>query len=154
MDVAILIGSESDRPVMEKCTDILKSFGVSHELYVASAHRSPDRVLAVIEEAEKLGAKIFIAAAGLAAHLAGAVAAHTEKVVIGVPMDAGPLKGMDALLSTVQMPGGVPVATVAIGSSGAKNSAYLAIRVLSLSDEKLAKKQSKFIKDQAAPGGN
>ena len=152
MDVAILIGSESDRPVMEKCSEILKSFGVSHELYVASAHRSPERVKSVIDQAEKSGAKVFIAAAGLAAHLAGAVAAHTEKPVIGVPMEAGPLKGMDALLSTVQMPGGVPVATVAIGSSGAKNSAYLAIRILSLSDEKLAAKQSKFVKDQTASG--
>ena len=153
MDVAILIGSESDMPVMDKCAEILTSFGVSHELYVASAHRSPERVRAVIEKAEQKGAKIFIAAAGLAAHLAGAVAAHTEKPVIGVPIEAGPLKGMDALLSTVQMPGGVPVATVAIGSSGAKNSAYLAIRILALSDEKLAEKQSKFIKEQAAPSG-
>ena len=151
MDVAILIGSESDRPVMEKCVEILKSFGVSNELYVASAHRSPARVRSVIKEAEKSGAKLFIAAAGLAAHLAGAVAAHTEKPVIGVPMEAGPLKGMDALLATVQMPGGVPVATVAIGSSGAKNAAYLAIRILSLSDEKLAEKHRKFIKEMAAP---
>ena len=154
MDVAILIGSESDMPVMDKCAEILTSFGVSHELYVASAHRSPERVRAVIEKAEQKGAKIFIAAAGLAAHLAGAVAAHTEKPVIGVPIEAGPLKGMDALLSTVQMPGGVPVATVAIGSSGAKNSAYLAIRILALSDEKLAEKHRKFIKDQTVSGGN
>lgn len=149
MDAAILIGSESDMPVMEKCVEILKSFGVSYELHVASAHRSPERVRAVIEEAEKSGAKLFIAAAGLAAHLAGAVAAHTEKPVIGVPMEAGPLKGMDALLSTVQMPGGVPVATVAIGSAGAKNAAYLAIRILSLSDDKLAEKHRKFINDLA-----
>jgi len=138
-------------PVMEKCAEILKKFGVSHELYVASAHRSPERVRSLIREAEKKGAKIFIAAAGLAAHLAGAVAAHTEKPVIGVPMEAGPLKGMDALLSTVQMPGGVPVATVAIGSHGAKNAAYLAIRILSLGDDKLAEKHRKFVKEMAKP---
>ncbi len=153
MDAAILVGSKSDMPVMEKCVDILKSFGVSHELYVASAHRSPERVSSLIAEAEKRGAKLFIAAAGLAAHLAGAVAAHTEKPVIGVPMDAGPLKGMDALLSTVQMPGGVPVATVAIGSAGAKNAAYLAIRILSLGDEKLAEKHRSFVREMAESAG-
>jgi len=153
MDAAILIGSESDMPVMEKCVEILKSFGVSHELYVASAHRSPERVRSVIEEADKKGAKLFIAAAGLAAHLAGTVAAHTEKPVIGVPIEAGPLKGMDALLSTVQMPGGVPVATMAIGSHGAKNAAYLAIRILSLGDDKLAGKYRKFVKEMAESAG-
>jgi len=153
MDAAILIGSESDMPVIEKCVEILKSFGVSHELYVASAHRSPERVRAVIEEADNKGAKLFIAAAGLAAHLAGTVAAHTEKPVIGVPIEAGPLKGMDALLSTVQMPGGVPVATMAIGSHGAKNAAYLAIRILSLGDDKLAGKYRKFVKEMAESAG-
>jgi phosphoribosylaminoimidazole carboxylase PurE protein len=153
MDVAILVGSKSDMPAMEKAAEVLKKFGVSYELYVASAHRSPERVRRIIEEAEKGGTKIFIAAAGLAAHLAGAVAAHTAKPVIGVPMEAGPLKGMDALLSTVQMPAGVPVAAMAIGSHGAKNAAYIAIRILSLSDEKLAEKQRGFIKEMAESAG-
>ena len=153
MDVAILVGSKSDMPTIEKTTEILKKFGVSHELHVSSAHRSPDLTRRIVAEAEKAGVKVFIAAAGLAAHLAGMVAAHTSKPVIGVPMEAGPLKGMDALLSTVQMPGGVPVATVAIGSAGAKNAAYTAIRILALSDAKLAEKLDDFIKEMAEPGG-
>lgn len=153
MDVAILVGSKSDMPTMEKTTEILKGFGVSYELHVTSAHRSPELTRRIVAEAEKGGVKVFIAAAGLAAHLAGMVAAHTGRPVIGVPMEAGPLKGMDALLSTVQMPGGVPVATVGIGSAGAKNAAYTAIRILALSDAKLAEKLNGFIKEMAEPGG-
>lgn len=145
MDVAIIIGSRSDRNAMEHTLDILRNFNVSYKLHVASAHRSPERARRIVKESVEEGAKVFIAAAGLAAHLAGMVAAHTDRPVIGVPMESGPLKGMDALLSTVQMPGGVPVATVGIGSAGAKNAAYMAIRILALSDEELARKQSEYI---------
>jgi len=153
MDVSILIGSPSDRAAMEKTAEVLKEFGVSFELHVTSAHRSPDRTRRIIEESVRQGAKVFIAAAGLAAHLAGMVAAHTDRPVIGVPMDGGPLNGLDSLLSTVQMPGGVPVATVAIGSAGAKNAAYLAVRILALSDEKLAAKHRAYLKDLAEKTG-
>ncbi|MBI5177778.1 MAG: 5-(carboxyamino)imidazole ribonucleotide mutase [Nitrospinae bacterium] len=153
MDVSILIGSQSDRATMDKCAEVLKEFGVSFEMHVTSAHRSPARTRHIIEESVKNGAKVFIAAAGLAAHLAGMVAAHTDRPVIGVPMDGGPLQGVDALLSTAQMPGGVPVATMAIGSAGAKNAAYLAVRILALADEKLAAKHRAYIKDMAEKAG-
>lgn len=149
MDVVILMGSESDRPTMEKTEEILRQFGVSHETYVSSAHRSPDRTRKIIEDSLNSGAKVFIAAAGLAAHLAGMVAAHTDRPVIGVPMEGGPLKGMDALLSTVQMPGGVPVASMAIGSAGAKNAAVMAVRILALGDGGLAEKLRKYTSDMA-----
>ena len=138
--VAILMGSDSDFPVMKSTADVLKKLGVSCEVRVLSAHRTPEQTKAYIHDAEARGCQVFIAAAGLAAHLAGNVAAHTLKPVIGVPMDGGPLKGMDALLSTVQMPGGVPVATVAIGSAGAKNAGYLAAQILSVADNALAKR--------------
>lgn len=138
--VAILMGSDSDLPVMQSTLDVLKGLGVSYEVNILSAHRTPEQTKAYIVDAESRGCLVFIAAAGLAAHLAGAVAAHTLKPVIGVPMDGGPLKGMDALLSTVQMPGGVPVATVAIGKAGAKNAGYLAAQILSVADGALAKK--------------
>lgn len=137
--VAILMGSDSDLPVMQSTLDVLKALGVSYEVNILSAHRTPEDTKAYIVDAESRGCQVFIAAAGLAAHLAGAVAAHTLKPVIGVPMDGGPLKGMDALLSTVQMPGGVPVATVAIGKAGAKNAGYLAAQILSVADAALAK---------------
>ena len=138
--VAILMGSDSDLPVMQSTLDVLKALGVSYEVNILSAHRTPEDTKKYIVAAESRGCLVFIAAAGLAAHLAGAVAAHTLKPVIGVPMDGGPLKGMDALLSTVQMPGGVPVATVAIGKAGAKNAGYLAAQILSIADTTLAKK--------------
>lgn len=138
--VAILMGSDSDLPVMQATLDVLKALGVNYEVNILSAHRTPEDTKTYIHEAESRGCQVFIAAAGLAAHLAGAVAAHTLKPVIGVPMDGGPLKGMDALLSTVQMPGGVPVATVAIGKAGAKNAGYLAAQILSITDDSLAKK--------------
>ena len=138
--VAVLMGSDSDLPVMQATLDVLKSLGVKYEVKVTSAHRTPENTKNYIHDAESRGCKVFIAAAGLAAHLAGTVAAHTLKPVIGVPIDGGPLKGMDALLSTVQMPGGVPVATVAIGKAGAKNAGYLAAQMLSISDEALAKR--------------
>ena len=132
MEVTILLGSSSDMPVAEKCTKILKQFDVTYQLRVASAHRSPKFVEQIIHDAEEDGCKVFIAMAGLAAHLAGAVASKTVLPVIGVPGDGGPLSGMDALLSTVQMPKGIPVATVAIGSAGAINSAYLAAQMLGM----------------------
>lgn len=138
--VAILMGSDSDFPVMKSTVEVLKKLDVTCEVRVLSAHRTPEQTKDYIHDAESRGCQVFIAAAGLAAHLAGNVAAHTLKPVIGVPMDGGPLKGMDALLSTVQMPGGVPVATVAIGSVGAKNAGYLAAQILSVADATLAKR--------------
>lgn len=136
--VAILMGSDSDLPTMQATADVLASFDVSFELNIRSAHRTPTETQAYVRDAEARGCQVFIAAAGLAAHLAGAVAAQTVRPVIGVPLDGGPLQGMDALLSTVQMPGGIPVACVAIGKAGAKNAAYLAAQILSLDDAELA----------------
>ncbi|MEN8214362.1 MAG: 5-(carboxyamino)imidazole ribonucleotide mutase [Pseudomonadota bacterium] len=136
--VAVLMGSKSDLPVIEKTLDVLKSLQIPFEVRITSAHRTPDVTHAYVKDADQRGCSVFIAAAGLAAHLAGAVAGLTLKPVIGIPLDAGPLKGMDALLSTVQMPGGIPVASVAVGSAGAKNAAYLAAQILSLSDPELA----------------
>lgn len=144
--VAILMGSDSDLPVMQATLDVLKSLGVKYEVKISSAHRTPEATKNYILDAESRGCQVFICAAGLAAHLAGNVAAHTLKPVIGVPMDGGPLKGMDALLSTVQMPGGVPVATVAIGKAGAKNAGYLAAQILSLADSSLGQR----LKDERA----
>lgn len=136
--VAILMGSDSDLAVMQATVDVLDTLGVAWEMRVRSAHRTPQQTREFIADAEKRGCAVFVAAAGMAAHLAGAVAAQTVRPVIGVPVDAGPLKGVDALLSTVQMPSGIPVATVAIGKAGAANAGYLAAQVLSLSDPELA----------------
>ncbi len=138
--VAILMGSDSDLPVMEASTVVLQDFGIDYEVRITSAHRTPEDTRDYVRDAERRGCAVFIAAAGLAAHLAGAVAAQTIKPVIGVPIDAGPLRGMDALLSTVQMPGGIPVATVAIGKAGAKNAAHLAAQILAVGDGKLSEK--------------
>lgn len=138
--VSILMGSKSDYTVMEECVKTLEKFSVMYEVVVSSAHRSPDRTHAYVKNAEAKGAKVFICAAGMAAHLAGVVASLTTKPVIGVPMKGGVMEGMDALLSTVQMPGGMPVGTVAIGSAGAVNSAYLAMQILAIEDEELASK--------------
>jgi len=135
--VSILFGSESDRSTMEEAARLLESFGVGHEMEQASAHRSPDRVREIVRGAPARGVEVFIAAAGMANHLAGAVAAHTTLPVIGVPLDGSALHGVDALYSTVQMPAGVPVATVAIGSAGAKNAAILAVQILALADPAL-----------------
>lgn len=136
--VAILMGSDSDLPVVEAGIKILKTLEVPVEVKVTSAHRTPEATREYVLDAEKRGCGVFIAAAGMAAHLAGAVAAQTLKPVIGIPVDAGPLQGLDALLSTVQMPGGIPVASVAIGKAGAKNAGYLAAQILAVSDEALA----------------
>ena len=138
--VAVLMGSDSDFPVMQNTLDVQDKLMVPREVKIASAHRTPDATRAYVKDAESRGCCVFIAAAGLAAHLAGTVAGLTLKPVIGVPMDGGPLKGQDALLSTVQMPGGVPVASVAIGKAGAKNAGYLAAQILSISDADLAKR--------------
>lgn len=135
-----MVGSDSDIPAMQATVDVLKSFQIPYELSIKSAHRSPLATKAYVEDATARGCAVFIAAAGLAAHLAGAVAAATTRPVIGVPMEAGPLRGFDALLSTVQMPAGIPVATVAIGSPGAQNAAYLAAQILALSDPSLAER--------------
>jgi phosphoribosylamine--glycine ligase len=123
---------------MAAAGDVLTEFGVSWEMTVASAHRSPARVMRLLDEAAKTGVRVFIVGAGAAAHLAGVVAAHTSRPVIGVPIDSSALKGMDALLSTVQMPPGVPVATVAIGKPGATNAGVLAVQMLALADHALA----------------
>jgi phosphoribosylamine--glycine ligase len=136
--VLILMGSDSDAPVMQGAVDLLGELGISCEMTVASAHRSPERVMRLIREADGRGVRVFIVGAGAAAHLAGVVAAHTTLPVIGVPIDSSALKGLDALLSTVQMPPGVPVATVSIGRPGATNAGVLAAQILALGDENLA----------------
>ncbi len=136
--VAVLMGSESDLSVMQGAADVLGSLGIRCEMKITSAHRTPAATQQYIADAVSRGCEVFIAGAGLAAHLAGAVAAHTLKPVIGVPIDSGPMQGMDSLLSTVQMPAGIPVATVAIGKTGAKNAGYLAAQILALKDEALA----------------
>ncbi len=138
--VSIIMGSKSDYDIMKECAKTLESFSVPYELIISSAHRSPERTKNYIKQAEEKGAKVFIAAAGMAAHLAGAVAATTTKPVIGVPMKGGAMDGMDAMLSTVQMPAGMPVATVALGKAGAVNAAYLAMQILALDDTELATK--------------
>ena len=136
--VAVMLGSDSDLKVMQGTLDTLDSLGIHWELRILSAHRTPDEVREYLADSTARGCAVYVAAAGLAAHLAGAVAAHTLKPVIGVPLDAGTMGGIDALLATVQMPGGVPVACVAVGSPGAKNAAFLAARMLALSDASVA----------------
>ena len=136
--VQSLMGSDSDAPVMQRAVDILETLGVAVGMTVASAHRSPARVQRIIEEAPGQGVTVFIVGAGAAAHLAGVVAAHSTLPVIGVPIDSSPLSGWDALLATVQMPPGVPVATVSVGSAGATNAGVLAAQILALSDQELA----------------
>ena len=138
IDVLILMGSDSDADVMKAAGEVLSEFSLSWEMTVASAHRSPARVLSLVAGATKRGVKVFIVGAGAVAHLAGVVAAHTTLPVIGVPIDSSALKGLDALLSTVQMPPGVPVATVAIGKSGATNAGVLAAQMIALGNPALA----------------
>lgn len=132
------MGSDSDLPTMRAAIDVLDGLNISYEVNIMSAHRTPEETATYVRDADQRGCSVFIAGAGLAAHLAGAVAAQTLKPVIGVPLDAGSLGGIDALLSTVQMPGGIPVACVAIGKPGAKNAGYLAAQMLALSDNGLA----------------
>lgn len=147
--VAILMGSDSDLPTMQTTIDVLKKLEVPIEVKITSAHRTPQRTHEYVKDADQRGCAVFIAAAGLAAHLAGTVAGLTVKPVIGVPMAGGPLNGQDALLSTVMMPGGIPVASVAIGKAGAKNAAYLAAQMIALSDDGLAQRLKKDREDNA-----
>ncbi len=138
--VSIIMGSKSDFEVMNECIKILEKFYVPYEIIISSAHRSPKRTYDYVKNAELKGARVFIAGAGMAAHLAGAIAANTTKPVIGVPLKGGALDGLDALLSTVQMPAGMPVATLAMGKAGAINAAYLSMQILALEDEDLRAK--------------
>jgi phosphoribosylaminoimidazole carboxylase PurE protein len=150
MKVAVFIGSESDFEVISGGIEVLKEFEISFSLEVTSAHRTPERTIRLVREMEDQGVEIFITAAGMAAHLGGVVAAHTTRPVIGIPVGGQTLSGLDALLSTVQMPKGVPVACMGIGKSGAINASLLAVQILGLKDEKLAKKMQDFRKKQAA----
>ena len=147
--IAVLMGSDSDLPVMKDCIDVIKEFGIPFVARILSAHRTPEDTARFAAEAEKEGFAVLIAAAGGAAHLAGAVAAQTTLPVIGVPLAATPLAGFDALLSTVQMPPGIPVATVGVGKFGARNAALLAIEMLALSDPDLGRKLKESRKQMA-----
>ncbi len=148
--VGIIMGSDSDLPIMMAAVDFLKKMGVEYEITVASAHRTPARAAEFAETARDRGVKVIIAGAGMAAHLAGVLAAHTTIPVIGVPIDSSSLKGMDSLLATVQMPPGIPVATMAIGKAGAKNGAILACQILGVSNEAMAQKLADFKAEMAA----
>ncbi|HZD54936.1 MAG TPA: 5-(carboxyamino)imidazole ribonucleotide mutase [Candidatus Aquicultoraceae bacterium] len=147
--VLILMGSKSDAEVMGETARVLSGFGIPHTLTVASAHRSPERTRKIAEEAERQGYSIIVAGAGAAAHLAGVVAGETILPVIGVPLAGSPLSGLDALLSTVQMPGGVPVAVMAVGKAGAQNAGHLAAQILALSDPALADRIRKRRREMA-----
>ena len=139
ISVAILMGSDSDAESLKGCGEVLRLFGIPFEAKVLSAHRTPEDTVEYVKAARSKGVRVFICAAGGAAHLAGVVAAYTELPVIGIPIETSSLKGMDSLLSTVQMPAGTPVATVAIGPGGVRNAAFLAARILALGDAKLEK---------------
>jgi len=147
--VAILMGSKSDLDIVQVAVDLLKTMKVTHEIKVLSAHRTPNDVIKYVESLPARGAQVIIAAAGMSAALAGTIAAHTILPVIGIPIESGSLRGMDSLLSTVQMPKGIPVACMAIGKAGAGNSAIFACQILALQDEKLSKKMVNFKSDMA-----
>ena len=147
--VAILLGSKSDEDLMRPCSDYLTKFGISNEMKILSAHRQPEETAAFVKSAEQQGYRLIIAAAGMAAHLPGFCASLTMLPVIGVPLPGSELNGIDALLSIVQMPAGIPVATVAIGSAGAKNAAVLAAEILALSDSSIKQKLLDFRKNQS-----
>lgn len=146
--VAILMGSETDLAVMKISAETLKEFNIAYEINILSAHRTPDLTAEYVKDAEARGCQAFIAAAGMAAHLAGAVAAQTVRPVIGVPLDASSLGGLDSLLSTVQMPSGMPVATTAIGTAGAKNAAILAAQIFALNDDAIKQQLIKQRQDK------
>lgn len=150
MRVAVFIGSDSDYEVAQEGLQVLQEFKVDFILEVTSAHRSPERTVRLVKDSEQKGAEVFIAVAGKAAHLAGVVASHTERPVIGVPVESFGLGGLDALLSTVQMPKGVPVATMGLGKSGAANAAFLAVQILALKDSGLKKKIKAYKKKLAS----
>ena len=147
--VAIIMGSDSDLKVMQESAKVMEEFDIPYYIDVISAHRTPHQALEFSKNAHINGIKVIIAAAGMAAHLAGSLAAHTPLPVIGVPINSTPLNGLDSLLSTAQMPGGIPVATVSIGKWGAKNAGLLAIQILALADDKLASQLVKYRKQQA-----
>jgi phosphoribosylaminoimidazole carboxylase PurE protein len=147
--VLVVMGSKSDQSIMARGSEILKKFKIPYQMEICSAHRNPEKTKSLAKSAEKKGIKVIIAGAGMAAHLPGVIASHTNLPVIGVPLSASSLLGMDSLLSIVQMPSGVPVATMAIGEAGAKNAVILAIQILALSDEKLKKRLEKFKEELA-----
>ncbi len=151
------MGSDSDLPVMEETARILDKFTVPYTMTVASAHRTPARTLKLVKDAEKNGVDVIIGAAGMAAHLPGVIASHTVLPVIGVPLDSSPLNGMDALLSIVQMPPGIPVATVSVGKAGAKNAAILAVQIMAIKDPELTRKlldhRQKMVKEVEEKAG-
>jgi len=150
--VLVLLGSKSDLPVIEGMAPLFERFGITHDVAVASAHRQPETLRRILRAADGGGTEIFVAVAGMAAHLPGVVASMTAKPVIGVPVAAGALAGVDALLSMVQMPPGVPVATVAVGTAGAKNAAVLSARILALKDAGVAKALESYRKELARGG--
>jgi phosphoribosylaminoimidazole carboxylase PurE protein len=147
--VSVVMGSDSDLPVMEESVKVLEAFAIPHELFLTSAHRTPERTAQFARGAAKRGIRVIIVGAGGGAHLAGVIASQTLLPVIGVPIDATSLQGLDALLATVQMPGGIPVATMAIGKAGAKNAALLAVRILALEEPDLPKKLQAYIRKMA-----
>jgi 5-(carboxyamino)imidazole ribonucleotide mutase len=147
--VSVVMGSDSDFPIMSETIKVLEDFGIPHEVFLTSAHRSPERTTSFAKGAAKKGLKVIIVGAGAAAHLAGVIASQSLLPVIGIPIDATALGGIDALLSIAQMPGGVPVATMAVGRAGAKNAALLAIRILAVEDKSLQKKLQAFIQKMA-----
>ena len=149
IDILILMGSDSDWEVMSETATLLERFGVAHEARVSSAHRTPDRTLQIVREAEKKGCKVIIAGAGAAAHLAGVVAGHTLLPVIGIPLNATSLQGIDALLATVQMPAGIPVASMAIGKAGASNAALFALQILASSSPEIARQLADYRRKMA-----
>ena len=152
MSVAILSGSPSDAEMVEACSAVLSQYGISHESRVLSAHRQPEALHRYVEEAESRGCRLYIAMAGMAAHLPGVVASLTAKPVLGVPLKGGIMDGMDALLAVVQMPAGVPVASFAVGKAGAKNAAHFAARIFAQSDDSLATKVDEYREFMAGGG--
>ncbi len=142
--ILVMVGSKSDQDAMSRAIGILKEFEIPYQMEICSAHRNPEKTKTLARSAESKGIKVIIAGAGMAAHLPGVIASHTTLPVIGVPLNASPLSGLDSLFSIVQMPSGVPVATVSIGETGAKNAAILAIQILAISDQKLKKRLQKF----------
>jgi phosphoribosylaminoimidazole carboxylase PurE protein len=146
--VSLLMGSDSDLPTVKEACAALRTFGVEFEVRVLSAHRCPEDLVAYVKQAEKRGVRVFIAAAGGAAHLAGVVAAHTVRPVLGIPIQTSALGGLDSLLSIVQMPGGVPVGTMAIGAAGARNAGLFAVQILALGDPALAEKLQRHRAEQ------
>ena len=147
--VSVVMGSDSDLSVMEETVKVLEAFAIPHEIYLTSAHRTPERTAQFTHGAAKRGIRVIIVGAGGAAHLAGVFGAQTLLPVIGVPIDATSLQGLDSLFATVQMPGGIPVATMAIGKAGAKNAALFAVRILALEDADLLKKLQAYVRKMA-----